>query len=90
MAKDPRIKSENDWFNIYAQVKIKAAGDCSAQVAKLQECFDKFDIPAPTGDKWFKLKSVQEGEYICIGTCAAFPHYEIDKHFDRDDKMNNM
>lgn len=29
-------------------------------------------------EKYFKLKCVQEGEYMCIGTCAVLPHYVLD------------
>lgn len=37
-----------------------------------------------------KSKCVQEGEYLCIGTCVALPHALIDKAFERDDKMKDM
>ena len=40
VAADPKIKSVNDFFHFYAQVKIKMAGDASAQAAKVQEAFD--------------------------------------------------
>lgn len=37
-----------------------------------------------------KLKCVQEGDYIQIGTCAAVPHHVFDKKFERDDQMKDM
>ena len=41
VAADSQIKSVNDFLHFFAQIKIKMAGDCSAQIAKLTEAFDK-------------------------------------------------
>jgi hypothetical protein len=90
VAADPSIKSVNDFFHFYVQIKIKMAGDCSAQVAKFNEAFDKFEIPSPSPNsaKYLKIKCVQEGEYICIGTCFASPHAY--KDFKSKSKNNDM
>jgi len=77
------VKSVNDFFDFYYEYKIKMAGDSSELQAKLSACYDKLDIPNMHGGggKWMKLKCVQEGEYLCIGTCIIVPHILIDKAF---------
>lgn len=80
------IKSENDFISFYFELKFKAAGDCSAQVAKAQKIFDQFDplsLKTVKKEKWFKIKVLQKEEYICIGTCISIPHSDLnDKRKD--------
>jgi hypothetical protein len=55
-------------------------GDQSALADKLSAALDAFDWTKEplNGGPWFKLKCVNEGEYMSIGTCIAVPHYVID------------
>lgn len=89
---DPEIKSVNDFFDVYFEIKIKMNGDQSALGEKLNTAFEAFDIKTPSsvGGKWFKLKCVNEGEYMCIGTTVSVPHSQVDKAFAGDDKMKDM
>jgi hypothetical protein len=66
-------------------------GDQSALGDKLSAAFDAFDIEIPgKGGKWFKLKCVQDGEYMCIGTNISVPNFIIDAPFAKDASMKDM
>jgi hypothetical protein len=67
-------------------------GDQSALADKLSAALDAFDWTKDpiNGGPWFKLKCVNEGEYMCIGTCIAVPHFVVDDGFKNDEKMKDM